>query len=154
MATANLFPNAPDISTEDYCVFGLATCFTREEGEVTEVQVIEPIPSSALEAILKGVPTSYQFACAKTLGDVFTEDQLSLPAEFPETAQFAENFTARTVAAARTYKNRPQSETHIPLGTTHKDFNYSLERKRLLNAENIVTAEDNVKQHQYTHEVL
>ena len=44
---------APDISTQDYCVFGLATCFVREDGEVEQVQIVEPIPSAALEAILK-----------------------------------------------------------------------------------------------------
>jgi hypothetical protein len=154
MATATLFPNAPDVSAQDYCVFGLATCFIREDGEVTQVQVIEPIPSSALEAILKGVPTSYRFACAKTLGEFFAGETLTPPPEFPADAQFAENFTQRAVAASRTYKNRPEAQTHIALGTVYEDFNYSLERKRLLNAENIVSTEDNVKQHSYTHQVL
>lgn len=154
MATATLFPNAPDISAQDYCVFGLATCFIREDSEVSQVQVIEPIPSSALEAILKGVPTSYRFACAKTLGEFFSGETLTPPTEFPDEAQFAENFTQRAVAASRTYKNRPEAQTHIPLGTVYDDFNYSLERKRLLNAENIVSIEDNVKQHAYTHQVL
>jgi hypothetical protein len=42
----------------------------------------------------------------------------------------------------------------VPVGTRRDDFNYSLERKRVLNAENVVSTEDNVKQHKYTHEVL
>ena len=154
MATATLFPNAPDISADDYCVFGLASCFIRQEGEVSQVQVVEPIPSSYLEAILKGVPTSYQFACAKSLGEFFTHDQLQMPAEFPHDAQFAENFAQRVVAASRTYKSRTEAKEHIPLGTVRKDFNFSLERKRVLNAENIVTTDDNVKQHSHTHTVL
>ncbi|MGH7999306.1 MAG: hypothetical protein ACREPR_07750, partial [Brasilonema sp.] len=66
MTMATLLPNAPDISADDYCVFGLATCFLKEDGEVHQVQVVEPIPSAALEAILKGIPTSYQLACAKS----------------------------------------------------------------------------------------
>jgi hypothetical protein len=154
MATATLFPNAPDVSAEDYCVFGLATCFVREDSEVSEVQVIEPIPSSALEAILKGVPTSYRLACAKTLGDIFSGETLTPPAEFPDDVQLAENFTQRAVSASRTYKNRPEAQEHIQLGEIYTDFNYSLERKRVLNAENIVSTEDNVKQHSYTHQVL
>ncbi len=154
MTTTTLFPNAPDVTAQDYCVFGVATCFISEEGEVSEVQVIEPIPSSALEAILKGVPTSYNIACARTLGDIFADGQLTPPADFPENAQFAENFTQRAVSAARTYQYRPEAQTHIPLGGVYKEFNYSLERKRILNAKNIVSTEDNVKQHSYTHEVL
>ncbi|MFW6296191.1 MAG: hypothetical protein ACOC04_03250 [Halothece sp.] len=154
MTSAPLFPNAPDISAEDYCVFGLATCFTREDGEVKQVQVIEPIPASYLESLLKGVPTSYQWVCAKPLGEMITSDTLEKTSDFPSEAQFAENFVERTVAASRTYKNRPEAQDHIPLNTSRKDFNFSLERKRVLNAETIVNTEDNVKQHAYTHQVL
>lgn len=154
MTNTTLFNHAPDVSAEDYCVFGLATCFIRGEGEVTQVQVVEPIPSSALEAILKGVPTSYQFAVSKQIGDLISKEKLSLPAEFPPETQFSENFVERTVAASRTYKNRTEAMKHLPLGTVYKEFNYSLERKRILNSDNIVTAEDNVKQHAYTHQVL
>ncbi|MEC4891399.1 MAG: hypothetical protein SAL07_03450 [Oscillatoria sp. PMC 1051.18] len=154
MATATLFPNAPDVSADDYCIFGLATCFLRDEGEITEVQVIEPIPSAALEAILKGIPTSYKFACAKPIGEFFADENLQKPAEFPPSAQFSDNFTERVVAAARSYKHRPEAQKHLPLGTTKDDFNYSLERKRVLNNTNVVSTEDNVKQHAYTHQVL
>ncbi|MDB9314840.1 hypothetical protein PN462_17130 [Spirulina sp. CS-785/01] len=154
MSTDTLFPNAPDVSTDDYCVFGLATCFIREDGETQEVQIVEPIPSSALEAIVKGIPTSYQKAWGKTLGDFFQAESLTLPSEIPSDAQFGENFVERTVAASRTYKKRPEAKEIIPLGTEKNDFNFSLEKKRILNAENIVSAEDNVKQHAYTHQVL
>ena len=154
MTTATLFANASDISTDDYCVFGLATCFIREDGEIHQVQIIEPIPSAALEAVLMGIPTSYQFACAKTLGEIFVGETRQKTSEFPPEAQFCDNFPERTLAATRTYKKRPEAQVHIPLGTLKKDFNYSLERKRLLNATNIVRTEDNVKQHEYTHKVL
>jgi hypothetical protein len=35
-----------------------------------------------------------------------------------------------------------------------QDFNYSLDRKRVLNASKVVRTEDNVKQHSHTHQVL
>ena len=154
MTTASLFPNAPDISSEDYCVFGLATCFVRDEGEIHEVQVIEPIPSAALEALFKGIPTSYQLACAKSLSEIFTAENPQIPVDFPADTQLCDNFAERTVAAARTYKSRTEAKIHIPLGTLKRDFNYSLEKKRVLNAVNVVRTEDNVKQHSHTHKVL
>jgi hypothetical protein len=154
MATATLFSHTPDIAPDDYCVFGLATCFFKEEGEVHQIQVVEPIPSAALEAILKGIPTSYQLACAKSVGEVLVNDSLQIPTEFPAEAQFCEDFTERLVAAVRTYQKRPEAKSHIPLGTVRKDLNYSLERKRVLNTVNIVRTEDNIKQHAYTHKVL
>lgn len=154
MASVTLFPSAPDLYTDDYCVFGLATCFVREDGEIQPVEVLEPIPSSALEALLKGIPTSYQKAVAKSLGDIFTVDCVKIPAEFPETTKLCEEFSDRAIAAARTYKRRTEAQAHIPLGTVYDQFNYSTEKKRLLNMENIVTADDNVKQHAYTHQVL
>ena len=154
MTTATLFPNAPDISADDYLVLGLATCFYKEDGDVLEVKIIEPIPSAALEALIKGIPTSYQMAYAATLGEVFAGDTLQLPASFPAEAQFGDEFALRAVAAVRTYKRRPQAQSSIPLGNTYTDFNYSLERKRVLNASRVVSKDDNVKQHAYTHQVL
>ncbi len=151
MATATLFSNAPDICADDYCVFGLATCFVKEEGQYQEVQVVEPIPSAALEAILKGIPTSYHIACAKSLNDVFPSNRPRIPSEFPENAQLCEDFGERVIAATRTYKSRPEAKSHLPLGEVYKEFNYSLERKRVLNALNVVRTEDNVKQHTHTH---
>ncbi|GBF79675.1 hypothetical protein [Aphanothece sacrum] len=154
MATATLLLDAPDISVDDYCVFGLATCFLKEDGEFHEVEIIEPIPSAALEAILKGIPTSYQWACAKLVGEFLMADTLQKPSDFPDSAQFCDNFIERVTAAVRTYKSRNEAKSHIELGNLKKDFNYSLERKRVLNAVNVVKTEDNVKQHSHTHKVL
>ena len=70
MAILTLLPNALDISKYDYCIFGLATCYLKEDRECVEIKVIEPIPSAALEAILKGIPTSYQLVCARSVGKV------------------------------------------------------------------------------------
>ena len=154
MSTVTTYPSAPDITTDDYIVIGLATCFIKEDGEVHQVKVIEPIPSAALEAILKGVPTSYEIACAVPLGSVLSDGKVQVPAQLPPDSHIGENFTERALAATRTYKSSPQSQTHIPLGTTFTAFNYSTERKRVLNSERIVRTEDNVKQHAYTHQVL
>jgi hypothetical protein len=152
--TATLFLHAPDVSADDYCVFGLATCFLKEEGEIHPVQIVEPIPSAALEAILKGIPTSYQLACAKSIGEIFVGDSPRIPTEFPPQAQFCDDFVERVVSATRTFKSRTEAQAHIPLGTVREDFNYSLERKRILNPVNVVRTEDNVKQHSHTHKVL
>jgi len=153
MTTGNLFESL-NISQNDYCVFGLATCFLREDGEIKEVQVVEPIPSAALEALLKGIPTSYQSACAKSLGEVFAGGTPQIPAEFPHDSHLCDNFLERTVAATRTYKSRPEALVYVPLNTIKRDFNFSLEKKRVLNAVNQVSTEDNVKQHEYTHKIL
>lgn len=154
MAAATSLNHAPDVSTDSYLVVGLATCFLKEDGEVHEVKVIEPIPSAALEAILKGIPTSYSSACGITLGELITGETLQKPAEFPTDAQFCDEFSARAIAAARTYKSRQEAQAHIPHGTTRNDFNYSTERKRVLNQTRVVRKEDDVKQHEYTHKVL
>ena len=154
MTTATLFSQASDLTGDDYCVFGLATCFVREDGEIQQVKIFEPIPSAALEAILKGIPTSYELACAKSLGAIFTDETPQIPSEFPAEVQLCDRFNERAIAAARTYKTRPEATKHIPLDSVKQDFNYSLERKRVLNMLNVVNTEDNVKQHSHTHKVL
>ena len=154
MTTATSLPQAPDLSTDEYLVIGLATCFLKEDGKLHEVRILEPIPSAAIEAIVKGVPTSYEMALATTLGAVLAGETLQRPDGFPEDAQFCDEFVQRAIAAARTYKAKTAAQAHVPPGTTRQDFNYSTERKRVLNSQRIVRAEDNVKQHKYTHEVL
>ncbi|MGL4618387.1 MAG: hypothetical protein ACRCZS_04925, partial [Chroococcidiopsis sp.] len=64
MTTATVYANAPELSPEDYVAIGLATCFVKEDGEVRDLEIIEPIPSAALEAIAKGIPTSYKLVSA------------------------------------------------------------------------------------------
>ncbi|MCU0525904.1 MAG: hypothetical protein MUF72_13865 [Elainella sp. Prado103] len=151
MTPAVSLTSAPDLNSEDYVLLGLATCFIKQEGEVFQIKVVEPIPSAALEALLKGIPTSYERVTATTVGAALAD---SLPADFPPDAQLGEDFAVRAIAAARTYKSRSEAQAHIPIGTTKMDFNYSLDRKRVLNSGRVVKAEDNVKQHAYTHQVL
>jgi hypothetical protein len=147
----SLLDRAPDLIAEDYVVLGLATCFLRNEDGVQQVRVIEPIPASALEALMKGVPTSYSKAIALTI-DAALNSQL--PADFTAEAELGQEFADRAIAAARTFKRRPESSTFIPMGTSYDRFIYSLERKRVLNPSRNVTKDDNVKQHAHTHAKL
>jgi hypothetical protein len=135
-------------------VFGLATCFIKDDGNVSQVTIFEPIPSAALEAILKAVPTSYLWAEAIAIGEVWDGEKPKLPANVPDDAQICENFLERLIAAARTYQVRPEATKHIALGDRRDNFNYSIDRKRVLNVQKVVRAEDNVKQHPHTHQVL
>ena len=142
------------LSTDDYCVLGLATCFLREDSQFHAVEIIEPIPSAALEAILKQVPTSYQWAIAVRAGEVLDGENLKKPGIFDDSAQFCDNFTERFTAAARTYQVRPQAKEHLAVGEKLDKLNFSLEKKRVLNDSKVVKTEDNVKQHAHTHERL
>lgn len=156
MTTTALLGTASDLAAEDYCVLGLATCFVQEEGEIEQLKIVEPIPSAALEALIKGIPTSYQVACAVTLGQIFQNDQVTIPKELQieQDIQLCDRFEERFAAATRTYKSRPEAKEHLVLGTIKQDFNYSLGRKRVLNNTRSVSAADNVKQHSHTHKVL
>jgi hypothetical protein len=154
MTVPVLYPHTPDLTADDYIVLGLATCFQREEDETLEVEVLEPVPSAALEAILKGIPTSYRWVRAETLGMVLGEEGPIPIMGAPPQARFCADFAERLTAAARSYKSRPGAQTHLATGTVYTAVNYSTERKRVLNAENVVGTDDNVKQHEYTHKVL
>jgi hypothetical protein len=152
--TQTSYSSAPDLSADDYIVLGLATCFIKEDGEVHQVEVIEPIPSAALEALVKGIPTSYKFAYGTSLGTILSGNSYQIPSEFPETAQLSDEFEQRVFSAARTYKRRESSKSLIPQGTCYRDFQYSIDRKRVLNAARVITKDDNVKQHPNTHKIL
>jgi hypothetical protein len=154
MKNINAIELAPDLTADDYLVIGLATCFFRDDDGVHEIKVVEPIPSSALEALVKGIPTSYELACGITIGTLLSGDTPQIPAGFPDNYQLGNDFTYRAIAAARTYKRRPEAQSIIPVGTSYTKFNYSTERKRVLNADRVVTKDDNVKQHAYTHQKL
>ncbi|NJL00120.1 MAG: hypothetical protein HC838_03240 [Spirulinaceae cyanobacterium RM2_2_10] len=154
MTATIVFPDAPDVSGEDYCAFGLATCFVRDDSEVRAVEIVEPIPSAQLETLFTGIATSYSQVWGKPLAEFFTADALQVPDGFPDGVQLGVDFVARAIAAARTYQRRPSAIALLPLGTQRDDLNYSTEKKRLLNGERVVRTEDDVKQHDYTHQVL
>ncbi|MEC4818434.1 MAG: hypothetical protein SAK29_34970 [Scytonema sp. PMC 1069.18] len=154
MAAVVSYPNASGLAEDDYLVIGLATCFVKEDGEIYEIDIVEPIPSASLETLVKGISTSYKLAYATTLGTVLHGERPQMPSGFPESAQFGEHFVERAIAAARTYKRSETAKSIIPLGTTYTEFKYSTDRKRVLNATRVVNKEDNIKQHSHTHKVL
>lgn len=147
-------PNVADVPLDSYVVMGLATCFIKEDGKLQPIKVVEPIPSAAIEALVKGIPTSYEMAVATTFGTVWTNGQVQVPEAFPANTQLCEDFEERLLAATRSFRSYPVAQTLLPLGQTKVDFNFSTERKRMLNVERTVSTEDNVKQHEYTHKVL
>lgn len=151
--TASAWP-VEDLSPESYVVLGLATCFLKQPEGLQELTIIEPIPAAALGTLLAGVPTAYQAAIATTLADWIDLTDWQRPSDWPETAQLCSDFQERLLAAARTYRRDPQTRDRLPLGDRYSDFQYSLERKRILNVAPVVRPEDNVKQHAYTHQVL
>ena len=150
----DLLSNSPDISLEDYCSFGVATCFVRDEGEVHEVKIVEPIPSAALEAILQGVPTSYEIIYGKRLGNLFVDGLPTVSQDFPQEAKLCDRFVERSISATRTFKSRPKAAELIPLGSERQELNFDLTKKRILNELKVVKASDNVKQHELTHKTL
>ena len=148
------FPQATDLAPDNYLFVGVATCFVKEDGEVREVTVIEPVPSSTSETLLAGVPTSYKTIYATTLGTVMTGGEPQRLAGLPADAQFCHDFAFRASSAARTFLRNPAYTERVAVGNSYDKLNYSTERKRVLNAKHVVSAEDNVKQHSHTHQVL
>jgi len=153
MTSQAILDNAPELSAADYLVVGVATCFRRDEGELITVKVLEPIPSAYLESLLQNIPTSYEKVMATTIGDLSGNDNFMGDLGIAD-VHWCENFSDRVIAAARTYQGRPAAQTLIPVGTERTDLNYSTDKKRVLNYKNVVKAEDNVRQHAYTHKKL
>ena len=147
-------PNVADVPADAYVVIGLATCFIKEAGKLQPLSMIEPIPSAAIEALCKGIPTSFERAIATTFEQVWQDGTAKIPAGFPGDSQFCEDFEERLLASTRSYRSCPGLQSLIALGETKADFHYSVEQKRLLNVERVIRTEDNVKQHEYTHQVL
>ena len=152
MTSNAILDTAPELSASDYIAVGVATCFRRVDDELESIKVLEPIPSAYLESLFQGIPTAYDVVMAMTLADLQQDD-------FREKANLAdvclcENYRDRIIAAARTYQGRPEAQSLVAIGTQRTDLNYSTEKKRVLNFKNIVKAEDNVRQHAYTHKKL
>ncbi len=147
-------PNVAEVPSDAYVVMGLATCFIKEDGKLQPIKVAEPIPSAAIEALCKGIPTSYEMAVATTFGTMWKDGKPQVHEAFPADVQWCEDFEERLLAATRSFRSYPVAQSLIALGQTKTDFNFSTEQKRLLNVERMVSTEDNVKQHAYTHQVL
>ena len=141
------------LTDSDYVVVGVASCYQLVEGELQPVQILEPIPSAYLETLFQGISTAYQCVQGTTVGEVLAVKDVATFTGV-KGAQFCQNFVDRVAAAARTYKSRPTAQAFVSRGETRTDINYSTAKKRMLNVENTVTTEDNVRQHAYTHKML
>lgn len=142
-----------ELTAEDYLVVGVSACYQLEDSDLQPVKVLEPIPSAYLESLFQGVPTSYERILGTTVGTALSQE---IPADIlgSEDVRICRNFGDRVTAAARTYKARPEATALVAVGTTRTDINFSTEKKRVLNQQNIVTKEDNIRQHKYTHQTL
>jgi len=120
----------------------------KDGGGLTDVMVIEPISSSSLECMATGAKTSFKLATGLTLAEAVARDKAVLPDAFAE-GVFCDNYSERLEAAARTWQ-RPHAQDNlmdiVPLGKVRSNFNFNLDGKRVLNFENVVTDDDNVKQ--------
>lgn len=135
----------PDV----YCCLGMSHCFKKaEDGRLADVMVIEPISSSSLECMATGAKTSFKLATGISFADAMARDKARLPEQFGE-AFFCDEWAYRLEAAARTWQ-RPHAQDNlmdlVPLGKVRTNFNFNLDNKRVLNFENVVTDDDNVKQ--------
>lgn len=132
-----------------YCCVGLAHCFKKgEEGKLENLFVIEPIAAAGLECMAAGARTSFKAVYGLSYGDALARSKEALPEDFAD-AHFCDKWAVRLEAAARTWQ-RPHAQDNlmdiVPLGKERSDFNFSLDDKRVLNFENVVNDDDNIKQ--------
>nr|PNR29391.1 hypothetical protein PHYPA_028084 [Physcomitrium patens] len=139
----------PDWSDDDYIVLGLAHCFRKDEnGKLKDVFVVEPVTAGTLECMENGGVTCYKCVTATNLGVALQEKVELLPAEM-QGGVFGDEFDFRAKCASRTWKrDHPQNNLlHIvPRDGVKSDYNFSIEDKRVLNAEVVVNDSDNIKQ--------
>lgn len=95
-----------------------------------------------------GTKTCYTHVFSTTLGEALAKNKAALPSEFSE-GMFCEEFEIRCDACARTWM-RPHAMDNlldiVPLGQVKSNFKYSVDDKRVLNFENVVNDDDNIKQ--------
>ncbi|KAL4458032.1 hypothetical protein ABPG75_012897 [Micractinium tetrahymenae] len=132
-----------------YLTVGLAHCYVKgDDGKLVDQFVIEPINANSIECMANGAATSFMHVFSLRLGEALQRSKAAFPPEFAAGA-FCEDFEARCDACARTWM-RPHALDNlldiVPLGQLKSSFNYSTQDKRVLNAENIVNDDDNIKQ--------
>lgn len=151
------------IENSDYIAFGLAQCYTMNDGKLEPYWVMEPLTGATLECITgqqhvgaeKKIETSYKRAMALTAGQVLIggvekPTGINVEALAPllkgEEGHLCEDALQRTLAAGRTLKRRVESQV-LAMGEVREGFNFRPEaNKRVLNAQRVVNDDDNVKQ--------
>lgn len=143
------FGQDPEWSDDDYIVLGLAHCFRKDDNsKLQDAFVVEPVTAGTLECMENGGVTCYKFVTATTLGVALKEDVSLLPAEM-QSGTVCDEFNFRAKCASRTWKrDHPQQNLlHIvPRDGVKSEYNFSLQDKRILNAEVVVNDSDNIKQ--------
>uniref|UniRef100_A0A7S0WIT2 Uncharacterized protein n=1 Tax=Pyramimonas obovata TaxID=1411642 RepID=A0A7S0WIT2_9CHLO len=150
---ANTFADEVVMTGEEYVVVGLAHCFEKIENKLVPRFVVEPVTAGTVHSMAAGALTSYKALTSLTLGEAIKMDLSALPDAIrsEDGVQFADNFVFRTECAARTW-SRPHAVEHcqdiVPsCPDVRSDWNYSVTNNtRILNFENIVNDDDNVKQ--------
>jgi hypothetical protein len=150
-----------DIKGMDYVVIGVALCYQKNaEGKTDPVHIVEPIPSTALEAMSRGNRTSFIKIYATTYADVIQNDAPAIPTDIlGEDLYACIAFVDRTQAATRTYKAKPELRL-LPIGSTATPEEgpfkliYDPAFRRILGGDRVVSDSDNVKQHSHTHQTL
>lgn len=138
-----------DVGQDAYCCLGLAHCFKKNDaGKLEDVFVIEPLGASSLECMATGARTSFKIASGVRLADALSRNKSILPEGFQE-GMWCDKYEERLSASVRTWQ-RPHAQDNlldiVPLGKVRANFNFSLDDKRVLNMDNVVTDDDNVKQ--------
>ncbi len=138
-----------ELKADDVVTVGVATCFKREGKQLQEILVLEPLPASAVDCIVRlQVPTSYLRVYGITMGDLSDNvsdlpDTVILP---DENVALAEDFGERVRAASRTFRRSPEIAAMVPPGVLEDDLNHSVATKRILNQNWEPSFDDNVKQ--------
>jgi hypothetical protein len=150
-----------EIKGLDYVVVGVAVCYQKNaEGKTDPVRVVEPIPSTALEAMSRGIRTSFEKIYAAAFAELVRDGRPAIPTDIlGDNIYICHDFVGRTEAAARTYRAKPHLRL-VPVGGVCTceagvfRLKYDPGFRRVLGGERQVSDSDNVKQHAHTHRVL
>eukprot|EP00210_Caulerpa_lentillifera_P001907 g1834.t1 len=139
----------PQTPNDTYLAIGLAHCFEQQNnGSLSDKYVIEPITAASLECMAAGAQTSFKMVTGTTLGTALQRDRAVLPDGF-QNGLFCADYELRCHASARTWRRQHAQDNLmdiVPLDQLKSNFNYKLEYKRVLNFDNIVSDDDNIRQ--------
>ncbi|GMI19273.1 hypothetical protein TeGR_g14419 [Tetraparma gracilis] len=150
-------PFQAPLSADDYIACGLAQCFRMVDGKLRDAFIYEPLTAGSLETIEKQVETSYKAVLALSASDFFvgdpntaTEINMANIECLKEVTGIADvemcsNAVERAQCASRTFRRRLEAKT-LAIGEMSDDYNFSTEKKRILDEVKVVSFDDNVKQ--------
>ncbi|KAJ8604068.1 hypothetical protein CTAYLR_001759 [Chrysophaeum taylorii] len=143
------------LTDSNYVAMGLAKVFFMSEGKAQGQYIIEPLTAGTLETLQLGVPTSYCRIFGTTCGDLFDDPanpsvvqvkNLAKLTEGYENVQLCESMIERSMAAARTFRRRPEAAEYVAVDDTSEEVNFNTDRKRIMDLQYEPSFDDNVKQ--------